>query len=128
MSLVTFERQWMLYHQSTLVDSKGLSQLRRMRVSTGTNKQFRKVGFNMLISYKCTTTVFVNAPLDALEGAAFEQLPTEILEDPTIELEQMQTLSNDVYDGIYQGEILIVMSTKRNFGEPVPSGFYMEGL
>ena len=54
----------------------------------------------MLIPYKCTTTVFVNAPLDALEGAAFEQLPTEILEDPTIELEQMQTLSNDVYDGV----------------------------
>lgn len=81
----------------------------------------------MLISYKCTTTVFVNAPLDALEGAAFEQLPTEILEDPTIELEQMQTLNNDIYDGVYQGEILLVLTTKRNFGEPVPSGFYMEG-
>lgn len=82
----------------------------------------------MLITYKCTTTVFVNAPLDALEGAAFEQLPREILEDPTIELEQIQTLSNDVCDGVYQGEIIITMSTKRNFGEPVPSGFYMEGL
>lgn len=82
----------------------------------------------MLIPYKCTTTVFVNASLDALEGAAFEQLPTEILEDPSIELEQMQTLSNDVYDGVYQGEIIITMSTKRNFGEPVPAGFYMEGL
>ena len=82
----------------------------------------------MMIPYKCTTTVFVRAPLDALAGAAFEQLPAEILEDPTIELEQMQTLSNDIYDGIYQGEIIITMSTKRNFGEPVPSGFYMEGL
>ena len=81
----------------------------------------------MLIPYTCTTTVFVSAPLDALEGAAFEQLPTEILEDPTIELEQFQTLSNDVYDGVYQGEIIITMSTKRNFGEPVPAGFYMKG-
>lgn len=81
----------------------------------------------MLIPYTCTTTVFVNASIDVLEGAAFEQLPREILEDPTIELEQMQTLSNDVYDGVYQGEVLIVMSTKRNFGEPVPAGFYMKG-
>ena len=80
----------------------------------------------MLITYKCTTTVFVNAPLDALEGAAFEQLPRENLEDPTIELEQMQTLSNDVCDGVYQGEIIITMSTKRNFGEPAPAGFYIK--
>ena len=78
----------------------------------------------MLIPYKCTTTVFVNAPLDALEGAAFEQLPIEILEDPTIELEQFQTLSND---GVYQGEVLLILTTKRNFGEPVPAGFYMKG-
>ena len=81
----------------------------------------------MLISYKCTTTVFVTAPLDMLEDIVFEQLPTEILEDPTIELEQMQMLGNDIYDGVYQGEVLLVFTTKINFGEPVPSGFYMEG-
>ena len=44
-----------------------------------------------------------------------------------IELEQIQTLSNDVYDGVYQGEVLLVLTAKRNFGEPVPSGFYMKG-
>ena len=81
----------------------------------------------MLISYTCTTTVFVNAPLDEVEGAAIAQLPNEILEDPMIELEQIQTLSNDVYDGVYQGEVLLVLTAKRNFGEPVPSGFYMKG-